>query len=232
MKSVAVLFALLFSILVRAEYNSTIFEFELNTKAGVVSAYINTTAGIPEDKMDEPRWLTYYLDPRPNQEYFHFHKELVEYTHVPWMDTLYLLVVEDSIHIDSIQSFSIANTIDWSYLWGDQILSEVDADDLDWLYSPPTRTATLSAELCEYSIQSHASNEGIENFWTEFEKLSALYDSKYERLHQKMVEADHSQTDAINREMQRLEEQTSVHLEILLSEYIGLKIVVITFCSC
>lgn len=235
MKRVLLIAAFLLGCAAHAEYGITIYEAKFHSSQGDFIGYFEAD-GISHENLRNPGALNYPI--QHNQHVF-FYKELITYAYTgspyqetPHIDTNYILIDRDSMSVQDVDSISIINTIQWSYLWGSYILYDTRAGESDWLKSVAPQSTHIWFELCEYNINIHEDTPQTREFVARIEELSRNLEEVRARIDQDLEHGYTEDKDSLGDYYEKVENETQEELSVLFKEYKGSKIVVISFCTC
>lgn len=224
-----------FSNLSKAEYGITIYEVEYHTANRDFIGYFEST-GFRLDDLRNPSNLNY---PMRQGEHLFYYKELVEYAYygspyseVPQIDTNYVLIEIDSIHVQNVDSISIVQTYDWSYLWGYSILYDTKAGETDWMLNMADVSTFISFELCEFKINIHEDTPQTRAFVEKVKELSDELEKIRKRVEEDFAFGYTEDKEALGAYFDKVLSETEKELLELFQEYRGSKIVIISLCTC
>lgn len=217
------LWSIVFSPLLKAEYNGYHLQFEIETVKGnkiigysyVYSSFFNS------DSINDTNYLVKVLDlsnDGVDGDSLHYFMDRIKYKYRQVGDSqgekipIYTLDNKQVIPDKEIRSIDILESINQTYMIG--ISSPLSISDTTWTNKEPLKSYSFGAYLCYHQIFIHKNSKEIENIIT---RLSAKQKKtgKYE--------IDQETGDKLDAEFSRIIEEL-----ILLDE----KIVVITECSC
>jgi hypothetical protein len=212
MKKILLIVGLLISSYTKAEYNEWNFKITIKTVEGKeVIGYGRTIKdAINTDSLENTNYLIKNLTEERDNIYIYLNR--IVYTNTsdmaPMQSAEYVLLNRVAIASEFIQSLKISEWKMGSTL--SNIDNNITLSDTSWIYHKPVTVVHINANSCEYDIFIHKKSKKLDSVIQEFKAVAKKHETD---------------DDPVNVEEMREHQQ-------LIREMQGLKVVVISFCTC
>lgn len=211
MKKLILIFVLLIPFYTKAEYDKWNFKIAIKTFEGKeLVGYGVTVIELNTDSLGNSNYLIKTLT--EGQDSLLIYRNRIAYNNTsdkaPMHTTEYVLLNRIAISSKSIKSMKISDWDRGSTLCG--IDNEITLSDRSWMNKKPIEIVHVFAHSCEYDIFIHEKNSKLDALVQEFKKVAKKYEKS---------------EDPINVDEIRAHQK-------LIKKMKGLKVVVISFCTC
>lgn len=237
-KALIIILFILLSPKSYGEYNGWFIKFEIETTSNTViighvyiaSAYFN------EDSTNSNSYLLKrfdLLDYNSNGN-IHFYKNLLKYECAPYdsinPNFVYTILNEDSIPTNQVRNISVSKMISFGYLTS--IGSNHDMKDTTWMKTPPVQLESAGGYFCDWQIFVHDKNEETDRIINEVNTLKLKFTAELQELEEELGYLNGEEYERAKEKIQKKEESMDGQFPKIIGKFNGLKVVVITFCSC
>lgn len=241
-KQVIIFFTFLFlPFIVFAEYNGHQIEFtiELNNGEKVIGYNYLASVYQSDKTIDYKEFLeknyeivlrNQYNDSLGELTYF---LNRIKYNYLDYNgDSRFIYTLTDKKAIDKqqIKSFKIIELTSQSYAIG--ISTEHKWEDRFWMSKNPIEKISTAGYLCEFQIFIHETNSNIEQLKKKLEIVAIELDKEIKE-QQKILENSNGKSyHEAGDKIEELEGFIDIRISELLQEFNGMKVVIISMCTC
>lgn len=161
------------------------------------------------------------------------YKHRIKYDYLDYDGTkssIHVLIDKRSINKLEIQSFEIIELIDQSYLIG--VSSIHKWEDRIWMSKAPVEQFSTGGYLCDHQVFIHENDPTIEQMKKELERVQAEFEKEINEQQQIMEFSDGDPYYEAENRIEELENELDDNIADVIFGYDGLKIVIISMCTC
>lgn len=241
LRNVLTFFYLFLPFIALAEYNGHQIEFTIELKNGNKIHGYNYLASVYQ----KDKTISYQEFLERNYEIVlrhHYNDSLEELTYFEnrikynYLDYdgeerfIYTLTDKRTIEKQQIKSLKIIELTDQSYAIG--ISSTHNWEDRFWMSIKPIEKISTGGYLCENQIFVHQDNPKIEQIKKELKKVSIDFDKKINEQKEIMKYSNGKEYLQAEKEIEELENKIDREISELLQKFHGMRVVIISMCSC
>ena len=240
-KNLLSLFLLFLPCLASAEYNGHQIEFTITLTDGKEIHGYNYLAMV--HRRDESIGYQEFLEQNPemvlrNQfndsvgEWTYF-EHRIRYDYLSYgrdSSFIYTLIDKKSVEKHTVASLTIIGLTDQSYAIG--VSSGHEYEDRIWMTSEPVERHSFGGIFCSTDIFIHEKTAETDQVIQELEQISADFDQQVKAQEAEMKYADGEPYYQAEAKLEQIEEAMDGKISAVLQRFDGLKVVLITMCTC
>lgn len=143
---------------------------------------------------------------------------------------IYTLTDKRSIDTNKVKSFKIIGLTDQSYAVG--ISTGHDYKDRIWMAGEPLEKYGFGGTFCSHDIFLHETNRETDRIIAELQKVSDDFEKELKELNEEMRSSDGAAHWEAEEKIDNLEEEIDEKISNVLQNFSGMKVVIITMCTC
>jgi hypothetical protein len=240
-KNLLSLFLLFLPFLASAEYNGHQIEFNITLTDGKEIHGHNYLAMV--HRRDESIGYQGFLEQNPElvlQNQFNdsvgewtYFEHRIRYDYLPYggdSSFIYPLIDKKSVEKHAVAALTIIGLTDQSYAIG--VSSGHEYEDRVWMASKPVESHFFGGLFCSTDIFIHEKTAATDLIIRELEKISADFEQEVKAQEEEMKYADGEAYDQAAAKLEQIEEAMDGNISAVLQRFAGLKVVMITMCTC
>lgn len=228
-------------LLATAEYNGHQIEFNLELTNGKMIKGYNYLPDVyqkdrSQDYTDflEAHYELVLKNPFEDQmgSYAYFEKR-IKYEYTLYDENplfIFTLIDKKSIDLSTIKSFKIIRLIPQSYLIN--VSSTHQWKDRKWMQKPTKNVHSFGGTFCSNDVFIHKKNKKTEKLIEALEKKSKDLENELQDQYKLLRNTDGEPKFDIEEKIDQLEEEMDDKIYDLIAPFHGMKVVVITMCTC
>lgn len=165
-------------------------------------------------------------------EHAYFNKRIV-YSYLGYgsdSNEIMVLVDKRSILIDSVQSLEILSMISQTYMIG--VSSLHDWSDRHWMKSPPHEKITTGGYLCDHQVFVHEDHSRTANIKQALDSLMLDFEKQIKEQEEIMRFSDGEDYYNAQEKISELEYALDEKVYMILEKFEGMKVVIVSGCTC
>ena len=144
--------------------------------------------------------------------------------------SIYTILNKKSIDTAMVKTFKIIGLIDQSYAIG--ISSQHQLADSLWMNNKSLERCSFGGLFCSNDLYIHEESNEVKTIVKELAKVSAELQKEYEKLEEDIRYSEGEDRDQAEEKLMKLEEGSDDRFFDVLNKLSGLKVVIITMCTC
>jgi|GEM_PF-4143353 len=178
MRNFILFIIILFSASAKADYNSVLVSFTIDTvKGGKLNGYANLAHAYIDSLSSD--YLQTRLDNAEVKGYLNYYKTkfIYKYSNFPDDQTnFYHLTEAAAIPLKNVKSITITSAINWGY--GTWLQNDINKSDLAWMNERPVDKFSIDGYLCSYDLIIHKKSQKIDRIIKELRAFTDGYDGE------------------------------------------------------
>lgn len=240
-KKIYLFFILLLPLLAFAEYNGHQIKFSIELKDGIEIIGFNYLASVyQKDKsISYKEFLENNYELILRNQYndsigeFTYFQNRIKYNYEDYdggKRFIYTLTDKKEIDKNNIKKFKIIELTDQSYAIG--ISTNHEWKDRLWMKIKPVEKYSFGGIFCSHDIYIHEKNDETDKIINVLKKISLNFEQAVKEQQEIMERSDGKYYYEAEEKIEKIEEEIDSKISDELLDFDGLKVVIITICTC
>lgn len=143
---------------------------------------------------------------------------------------IYTLTDKKEIDKQNIKKFKIIELTDQSYAIG--ISTNHNWKDRLWMKTKPTEKHSFGGTFCSHDIYIHEKNDDADKIIEDLKKISLNFEKAIKEQQEIMESSDGKYYYQAKERIEKIEEEIDSKISEVLQNFDGMKVVIISMCSC